>query len=53
MQDSWPKWLYGPNGEAAIFDGPDDAPEGWIETPDPHPLDHDGDGKKGGSRKRK
>lgn len=26
--------------------------EGWMRDPIPHPLDHDGDGRKGGSRPR-
>jgi hypothetical protein len=25
---------------------------GWLLRPDQHPLDHDGNGRKGGSRKR-
>lgn len=27
--------------------------DGWMLRPDQHPLDHDGDGRKGGSRPRK
>jgi hypothetical protein len=25
----WPSWRYGPNGEAAIFERPEDVPDGW------------------------
>jgi hypothetical protein len=45
-------WFYGPSGEKAIFSGPEDAiPEGWTSEPQFHPLDHDRDGKPGGSMK--
>ncbi len=45
-------WFYGPCGNKAIFSPGDTAiPEGWTETPLVHPLDHDGDGRKGGSRR--
>ncbi|MEL6568183.1 MAG: hypothetical protein AAFQ22_07175 [Pseudomonadota bacterium] len=30
---AWPAWRYGPNGEAQIFQGPDEVPEGWADTP--------------------
>lgn len=26
-------WAYGPNGEAEIFNSPDDVPKGWADTP--------------------
>lgn len=26
-------WAYGPNGEAQIFDSPEDVPKGWSDTP--------------------
>jgi hypothetical protein len=47
----WPKWLYSAD-DARIFDTAADVPEGdWREVPHgtEHPLDHDGDGKPGGS----
>ena len=45
-------WFYGPSGEKAIFSGPEDAiPEGWTPEPQFHPLDHDRDGRPGGSMK--
>jgi len=30
----WPSWRYGPNGQAAVFDKPEDVPPGWAERPD-------------------
>ncbi len=45
-------WFYGPNGDKAVFMPGDTAiPEGWTETPQFHPLDHDRDGWPGGSLK--
>lgn len=46
----WPKWLYGRDG-GQIFHAPEDVPPGdWRDTPfKADPLDHDGDGKPGGS----
>jgi hypothetical protein len=29
---AWPAWRYGPDGEAEVFDRPEDVPEGWTET---------------------
>lgn len=29
----WPAWRYGPNGEAEIFQLPDDVPAGWTDIP--------------------
>lgn len=29
----WPAWYYGPNGEAQIFNGPDEVPYGWVGRP--------------------
>ena len=49
-------WFYGPNGEARIFTDPADIPQGWADAPGKvpaHPLDHDGDGRKGGSRPKR
>jgi hypothetical protein len=31
---AWPSWRYGPNGEKQIFQGPDEVPEGWRDSPD-------------------
>lgn len=52
---SWPKMLYRNGGaEQAVFDTADDVPagEGWQTYAETYgdPLDHDGDGRKGGSR---
>lgn len=52
----WPAWFYGPDGEARVFDAPDDIPAGWADAPGKaptHPLDRDRNGAKGGSLKRK
>ncbi len=58
----FPGWRYGPNGEGPeLFEKAEDVPEGWtrihpdnrpVEAEKPHPLDHDGNGKPGGSRPR-
>lgn len=48
---SWPAWYYGPRGGAAVFEREEDVPGGWLDHPFADPLDHDGDGKKGGSPK--
>jgi hypothetical protein len=49
----WPRWIGHPvTKEWRVFQSRADVPEDWIkalEAP-PHPLDHDGDGRKGGSR---
>lgn len=48
-------WYYGPQGEAIIFNDFAQIPLGWRDRPqvaDPHPLDHDSDGRKGGSLPR-
>jgi len=29
----WPAWYYGPAGEAAIFERPEDVPAGWADAP--------------------
>jgi len=50
----WPKWMWTGAGEAKVFDRPEDVPEGWMTLEDYlalDPLDHDGDGRKGGSLK--
>lgn len=33
MDNQFPKWMYGPNGEAEIFTSEEDIPEGWKDTP--------------------
>lgn len=34
VHQDWPSWRYGPDeGDEAIFDGPDDVPEGWVDSP--------------------
>lgn len=40
----WPAWRYSPDGEAKMFDKPEDVPEGWLdrkpqvfEAPEPLP----------------
>lgn len=30
---SWPAWFYGEDGQAQIFNGPDEVPEGWHDNP--------------------
>lgn len=52
----FPAWFYGPNGEAEIFNSPDEIPAGWADAPGKapaHPLDRDRNGAKGGSLPRK
>lgn len=29
----WPSWRYSPDGNSAIFHGPQDVPEGWEDHP--------------------
>lgn len=60
----FPGWRFGPQGEARVFQSEADVPKGWTDVipadfPKPmeergpvarlDPLDHDGDGEKGGS----
>lgn len=33
---NWPGWWYGPDGEAEIFNGPLEVPEGWHDHPRKH-----------------
>lgn len=43
-------WLYHPVHGAKLFhEGEEHPGEGWLDHPTPHPLDHDGDGRLGGS----
>lgn len=49
----WPAWMRSPSGEAKVFQCPEDVPEGWMSVDEyralVRALDHDGDGKPGGS----
>jgi hypothetical protein len=58
----FPSWRHGPNGEARVFQSEDEVPKGWQARPfpgfpkamaqrdsAPNALDHDDDGKAGGS----
>jgi hypothetical protein len=58
MSESW--WKPEEEAPPVLFRDEAEVPEGWIFVPgsydwqrgvwvDPDPLDHDGDGKKGGS----
>lgn len=59
INEGFPAWRYGPNGEESIFTTPEQVPVGWADHPSafadkkPAPeakaFDHDGDGKPGGS----
>jgi hypothetical protein len=52
INEGFPAWRYGPNGEESVFTTPDQVPKGWKEAPfasAPTAFDHDGDGKPGGS----
>ena len=58
--DTFPRWMYGPEGQSEVFHRAADVPAGWVDHPGklptepariPDPLDHDGDGVKGGSLK--
>jgi len=50
-------WAYSAEGEAELFEKSADVPSDWADSPAAFgrietvdPLDHDGDGKKGGSK---
>lgn len=48
----FPGARYGPGGAAGVFNSEAEVPKGWTDNPNdflPDALDHDGDGKKGGS----
>lgn len=45
----WDMWLY-KGQEARLFLEGEELPQGWRDRPG-HPLDHDGDGRPGGSLK--
>ncbi len=29
----WPAWFYGPDNQSAVFESPDEVPEGWDDHP--------------------
>lgn len=29
----WPAWRYGPDGQSAIFNGPEEVPVDWVDSP--------------------
>lgn len=33
VYQAWPAWRYGPDGQKAIFQGPEEVPEGWTDVP--------------------
>jgi len=33
QHNAWPSFRYGPNGERAVFQRPEDVPEGWQDSP--------------------
>lgn len=43
IDNSWPAWYHGPNGQSEIFDRAEDVPEGWVDhpskVPPPEPID--------------
>lgn len=47
MRAEWDMWLY-KGREPRLFTEGEEVPEGWLDAPH-DPLDHDGDGTKGGS----
>ncbi len=55
INEGFPSWRYGPNGEESIFTTPEQVPAGWQDRPfatapaASPAFDHDGDGKPGGS----
>jgi hypothetical protein len=32
-KQKWPSWRYGPEGQSAVFDAPEEVPEGWEDHP--------------------
>jgi hypothetical protein len=57
-EQTWPSVRYGPDGAHAVFNSPDEVPKGWEDHPSKvkppkDPFDHDGDGKPGGSRRKR
>lgn len=56
MTSAFPAWMYGPAGEAQIFECAEDIPAGWADAPGKAPvgpLDRDRDGEAGGSLPRR
>ena len=53
----WPSWRYGPGGAAAIFERPEDVPEGWEDHPskvvDDAPVAVEAPAKRGPGRPRR
>lgn len=48
----WPSWKRNAAGEARLFESADTMEPGWMDLEDYltlDPLDHDGDGRPGGS----
>jgi hypothetical protein len=37
VQDTWPKWRYGPNKQSGVFLSADEVPEGWTDSPADQP----------------
>lgn len=35
--EAWPSWRRGPDGEARIFERPEDVPPGWVDPADWRP----------------
>lgn len=33
VRQEWPAWRYGPDGQKATFEGPEEVPEGWTDIP--------------------
>lgn len=31
--DEFPRWYYGPNSAADVFQSADEVPEGWVDHP--------------------
>lgn len=31
----WPAWRYGPDGQSAQFETPEEVPDGWTNKPQP------------------
>jgi hypothetical protein len=49
----WPKMFYQPDGTYRVFEREEDVLPGWLTFDQLRALDHDKDGKMGGSPKRK
>lgn len=40
--DEFPRWYYGPNGAADVFQSAEEVPEGWVEHPSKLPQPEEG-----------